>query len=436
MMNKFIYSREKEFAPLPAIRAIQEKLLAEHLSYCFHHSPYYREMLSGLDLAADSFSTLKSLPTTDKNILAANPDGFTAVTNSEVQDIVFSSGTTGKPLPIVYTGEDLERLAYNELKSFLGCGMNKEDRVLLTCTIDRCFVAGLAYFEGVRAVGAATIRNGLNTLESHTEIIRQLKPTAVVGVPSFLKRLGMHLKKVNLFPEPVRMLICIGEPVRNSDLTLNPLGEHLEQLWGAKVFSTYASSEVVTSFCECESGCGGHLHPDLAILEILDDDGNSLPPLEAGEVTITPLQTRGMPLLRFRTGDISFRIETPCACGRNSMRLGPILGRKQHMIKISGTTFYPQAVFTALEGMSGVSDYYLLAYQKNGFNYNAEIHVAISGSKLNSEIIARQLAAITRIKLKVIIENLEAIHGKIFSKNSRKPVRFFVADEDIEYGQD
>jgi phenylacetate-CoA ligase len=435
-MNKFIYSREKEFAPLSAIRVMQEKLLTEHLRYCLSHSPYYRKILSGKDLNADSFSILNSLPTTDKNILAKNPDGFTAVANSEVQDIVFSSGTTGKPLPIVYTREDLERLAYNELKSFLGCGMNKEDRVLLTCTIDRCFVAGLAYFEGVRAVGAATIRNGLNTLESHTEIIRQLNPTAVVGVPSFLKRLGMHLKKMHIFPESVRMLICIGEPVRNQELTLNPLGENLEQLWGAKVFSTYASSEVVTSFCECEAGCGGHLHPDLAILEILDDNGNSLPPLEAGEVTITPLQMRGMPLLRFRTGDISFRIETPCPCGRNSMRLGPILGRKQQMMKISGTTFYPQAVFTALESMNGIIDYYLLAYQKNGFNHNAEVHVAISDEKQDSATIARQLAAITRIKLKVVIEPIETIHGKIFSMNSRKPVRFFVTDEDIEYGQD
>ncbi len=107
-------------------------------------------------------------------------------------DIVLSSGTTGKPTAMMYTENDLRRLAYNEEISFASCGLTRDDVVLLTCTIDRCFIAGLAYFSGVRSLGAAAIRNGLSSAESHLEVIQRLKPTALVGVPTFLLKLGQY----------------------------------------------------------------------------------------------------------------------------------------------------------------------------------------------------------------------------------------------------
>ncbi|OGV37395.1 MAG: hypothetical protein A2020_15060 [Lentisphaerae bacterium GWF2_45_14] len=425
-MSKFLYSRDLDFSSRGDIARIQGDFLKKHLSFCKMNSPYYKNLLNGIDLSGDIFEVLKKIPLTDKDVLTRHKGEFVAVAQDDIQDIVFSSGTTGEPLSIVYTATDLERLAYNELRTFLACGMRKSDRVLLTCTLDRCFIAGLAYFEGARAIGAATIRNGLNSMESHLEIIRRLKPTVLVGVPSFLKRLIEYLDSENTIPEHVRMLLCIGEPVRGLDLELNPLGHFLEKHWGAKVYSTYASSETITSFCDCESACGGHLLPELAVLEILDENAREVPCGEIGEVVVTPLQIEGMPLIRFRTGDISFKVDEPCSCGRNSLRLGPIIGRKQQMMKINGTTLYPQTVFTALEGIEGITDYYITAKRlEYGLSDYAEVHVALTNDLPDKESIVRKLAALTRVKLPVIIEPAEKVRAKIFSINSRKPVRFF-----------
>ncbi len=434
-MGEFIYNRELDYASLEHIVEMQEKLLKQHMLHCKDNSPFYRKLLSDVDLSGNSFDILKTLPFTDKSQLNSSPQSFTAVPENDIRDIVFSSGTTGNPLPVPYTENDLKRLTYNEYKSFLACGMLPSDRVLLTCTLDRCFIAGLAYYEGAKAIGAATIRNGLNTLESHVEIIRRLQPTVIVGVPSFLKRLGMYLEDERLKIDHVRMLICIGEPIRDRQFGLNSLGKLLEKSWSAKVYSTYASSETITSFCDCTAGNGGHLHPDLGVLEIVDEDGNPVPDGEVGEIVMTPLRMEAMPLLRFRTGDMSYITREPCVCGRNSLRLGPVLGRKQQMMKINGTTLYPQTVFTALENIEPVVDYYVIAREGENRMYDyAEVHVALESDAADIESIIRRLAAHIRIKLPMYITDIADVRAKVFSSSNRKPQRFFVLNSDGSEG--
>ena len=138
---------------------------------------------------------LSTLGLTDKSDLEKYNDDFLAIETQKVVEIVLSSGTTGIPTKIAYSEGDLKRLAYNEEQSFTACGFTNQDTVLLTCTLDRCFIAGLAYYSGIRALGATAVRNGLNSLESHLELIKRLKPTAMVGVPSFLRRLGLYLNQ-------------------------------------------------------------------------------------------------------------------------------------------------------------------------------------------------------------------------------------------------
>ena len=116
------------------------------------------------------------------------------------------------------------------------------------------------------------------------------------------------------------------------------------------MLGTYASTEMATSFADCTFGTGGHLLPDLMVVEIVDDAGPPLPPGEPGEVVATPLQVSGMPLVRFRTGDIATLHAAPCPCGRTSPRLGPVIGRKSQMLKVKGTTVYPPAIFAAAAG--------------------------------------------------------------------------------------
>jgi len=296
--------------------------------------------------------------------------------------------------------------------------------VLLTCTMDRCFTAGLAYFLGVRRLGAAAIRNGLNTMGSHAKVIGDVAPTVVVGVPSFLRHLGEFLRNRACSVESVAKLICIGEPVRTPALELSAIGEQLRELWQASIYSTYASSEIVTSFCECEAERGGHLHADLGILEIVDEAGDPLPAGETGEVTVTPMRVTAMPLVRFRTGDISFMMDEPCSCGRSTPRLGPILGRKAQMLKVRGSTLFPQTVFSILDAAPEVSDYYVIATGED-LSDHVEVVAALKDPDASVDDVAAKVRAGSRVAIPVSKADLDEVRAKVFSAGSRKPVRFF-----------
>lgn len=425
-MTDFYKYKDIKFSRPYIIKRMQESLLKRHLYYISNNSPYYQRILSSFDLKNITFKNLGTLPFTDKSAFENHNDELLAVSLSKIVDIVLSSGTTGKPIRIMYTENDLKRLAYNEEISFAGCGMTLDDIVLLTCTIDRCFIAGLAYFLGVRALGASTIRNGLNSLESHAEIIQLMKPTAIVGVPSFLYKLGRFLQSNGINPPKANItkLICIGEPIRDKDLSLLKIGEYLEEIWGAKIFSTYASSETITTFCECTEQKGGHLNPELAVVEIVDDDGNVISPGEIGEVVVTTFFVEGMPLLRFKTGDISFLIDEPCKCGRYSPRLGPILGRKKQMIKYRGTTLYPQAIYSALEEIPEVSEYYIAVNSNFNLSDDLKVYVSVNDMTCSANKIMGKLQSHLRVRPEVIISSEEVIRKQVYPENSRKSIRF------------
>ena len=427
-MTDFGVNRRLEFSSPGEIRKAQEELLKKHVHYCAAHSPYYRRLFreKGVDAGAMTIDGLRQLPLTDKTALSRSNDDFLAAPMSEIVDIVLSSGTTGRPTAMMYTENDLRRLAYNEEISFISCGLTRDDVVLLTCTMDRCFIAGLAYFSGVRSLGAAAIRNGLSSVDSHLEIIRRLKPTAVVGVPTFLLKLGQFMKSQAVDPRTcgVKRLICIGEPIRDRNLAFLRIGELLEETWGAKIYSTCASSETITSFCECTSQQGGHLHPDLAVVEIVNDKGEALPAGEVGEVVVTPLAIEGMPLLRFKTGDISFLVDEPCACGRFSPRLGPILGRKNQMIKFRGTTLYPNSLFAVLDSFPGIGEYYVTATSDYDLSDVIKVTVAVKDASCSAGMIMDKLQAHLRVRPEVVIASEESVRSQVYAGNSRKLIRF------------
>jgi len=425
---KFLDHENVEFMTPPEIKRVQTKLLRKHLQYCQQHSPFYRDLFAERQIDSDAVSLdgLSELPLTGKEELEHNNDAFLATLPEKVIDIVFSSGTTGVPTRIVYTERDLERLAYNERQSFISAGVTAADIVLLTCTMDRCFVAGLAYLLGIRSLGAAAIRNGHGTMDGHLEIIARVSPTVIVGVPSFLLKLAQFIQSEGVNPGDlsVKKLICIGEPVRDQRLDYLPVGQALEDLWAADVYSTYASSEIVTTFCECTAQQGGHLHPDLAIVEILDENNKSVAPGEVGEVVVTPLSVEGMPLVRFRTGDLSFLLTEPCHCLRNSPRLGPILARKKQMIKYKGTTLYPQPIAAALEAIPAVTEHFVEVSSNDYLSDNIVVHVAVADPAWDAERIANKLMSRLRVKPTIAVESLETIREQVFSPKCRKPVRF------------
>ncbi len=424
-MQKFDCHNDLGFLPKEEIRRLQTALFNAHLKHLRNDSPYYREVLAHFPDREYSLEELQDFPITDKSDFADFGQHFIAVPRDQIADLGFTSGTTGVPCQIAYTKNDLARLAYSDATGFLSAGMKPGDRVLLTCTMDRCFIAGLAYFSGVVALGATGIRNGLNTVESHAEILMRMKPEGIVGVPSFLARLVRYLEKNGLDGHSVRTAMCIGEPLRRSDLSLTELGEQLNSYWPGAAHSTYAASETQSSFAECSECAGGHAAADLVIPEILDQNGNRLPDGEIGEIVLTPLQVEGLPLLRFRTGDMGFIIPGECACGRHTPRLGPIVGRKAQLLKVHGTSIYPATFTAALDAIHGVDEYYL---EVTGADLSDEVTVCVAidpaHPELTPEVLRERIATRTRVKPQVKLVTSEDARLHVYGR-SRKPMRFF-----------
>ncbi|MBU1343527.1 MAG: AMP-binding protein [Proteobacteria bacterium] len=344
-----------QFAEIDEIEKIQTRLFLHHLKFTVNNSPFYKKLYKNknIDLKKiKKLSDIEHLPLTEKSDLIP-AKYFLCVDNREIVDVCLTSATSG-PIPsmISLTSGDLSRLAYNEELAFDMAGIDDKDTLLICAAIDRCFMAGIAYFLGGVKLKARVLRSGSGSAAQHWELIKLADATVIVGVPSLIYKIGQHAIDNNETPGStlVKKLIAIGEPTRDEHLNLLPIAVELEKMWGAKIYSTYASSEMATTFCECSARRGGHLRPELNITEILDNNGHPVKEGERGEVVVTPLGVTGMPLIRFKTGDISYLINEKCSCGRTTKRIAPILGRKNQMLKYKGTTIFPNAILACLEG--------------------------------------------------------------------------------------
>jgi len=404
------------------IQARSIRAMRNHIAFVKESSPWYREKLS--HISPEDITTLEDvghLPLTTKTELVDNIDQFTAVTPSHITETVVTSGSTGKPLIFPMTISDLDRLAFNEALSFHAMGVTREDRAQILVSLDRLFIAGMAYYRGLTLLGANTARIGVLPLQMQKHYIELLRPTVLVGVPSFFLKLGKELQADGFSPRSssVEKIACIGESLRTEDLTLNHIGEQLEELWGASVFSTYGATELSVAYSECTAQKGNHCHPELIYSEIVDDDGQTVPDGSPGELVATTFGVEGVPLLRYRTGDITFKITGDCTCGRNSMRIGPILSRKSQMIKVKGTTSYPLTITNALDEMDDIDDYLIIIEGNSSLSDKVEIHVVAKPDAVPR--IAEHLRARARVAFPVLISNSATIAS--MRGDSRKKIR-------------
>ena len=413
------------------IQAFQEERLRETVAYLTAKSPFYQRMFAEAQIDPQSICTLadlQRLPVTTKRELQQHNTDFICVPKSEIIDYVTTSGTLGEPVTFALTEGDLQRLAYNEACSFTMAGCTREDVMQLMTTIDRRFMAGLAYFLGARELGCGVVRVGNGIPELQWDTIRRVESTACMVVPSFLMKLidfaDAHGFDCNA--SSLRRAICIGEALRTPDGELTTLGQRIVRRWPSlELFSTYASTEMQASFTECEYHCGGHIPADLIIVELLDEQHQPVADGTPGEVTITTLGVEGMPLLRFKTGDICIRYSEPCRCGRQTARLSSVIGRKGQMIKFKGTTLYPPALFDILDNIPEVENYLVEVFTNDLGTDQIQIKI---GSRNHSEAFIKQIKDIFRSKVRVApdirFESVELIARQQMPPMSRKVVKF------------
>ncbi|RLD47152.1 MAG: phenylacetate--CoA ligase family protein [Bacteroidetes bacterium] len=421
---------EIEKKSLSEIKEFQESKIPETLKYLKNNSKFYSELFAKNNIKISEIKTIDDLtkiPVTTKDDLQKYNSDFICVPKSKIIDYITTSGTLGEPVTFAMTDNDLERLAYNEQISF-SCANGKTDDIYqLMVTMDRRFMAGLAYFSGIRKIGAGIVRVGPGNPELQFDTISRINPTAFVTVPSFITKLIEYAEKNNIDYKnaSITKAVCIGEAIRNNDFSLNTLGKKIKDKWNIKLYSTYASTEMGTAFTECEQGHGGHHHPEMIIVEFLDDDNNPVADDQSGEVTITTIGVEGMPLLRFKTGDICYHHNEPCACGRNTTRLGPVIGRKKQMIKYKGTTLYPPALYDILNEIDCVENYIVEISTNNLGTDEILINIGCKSDKKKYEkIIKDHFRAKLRVAPQIRFLPIEIIYKMQFPEMSRKPVTF------------
>jgi phenylacetate-CoA ligase len=431
-VNPFFSIPDIETKSHEEISKFQNLELQKLLLYLSNNSEFYQKHFKLHNIAISDITCMEDLakiPAISKDHLQAYNSQFLCVPQHKIIDYVTTSGTTSEPVTFALSDKDLNRLAYNEAISLVCADGNPNDIYQLTTTIDRRFMAGLAYFLGIRDLGCGIVRVGSGIPQLQLDTIERIKPNTIIAVPSFIVALINYANSIgfDLNNCSVKKVICIGEPIRDELFKPNALHIKITNGWDVKLYSTYASTEMSTAYTECVEQAGGHEHPELIISELLDEDDKVIvDPDIPGELCITTLGVEGMPLLRFKTGDIVKFEDCKCACGRNTKRISPVIGRKNQMIKYKGTTLYPPAVFDVLNSISEIKDY-VIELKHNELKTD-EVIIYLSAITTDVNMLLDQttnlLQAKLRVKPKVFIISSKEIQAMQVKANARKPIKF------------
>jgi phenylacetate-CoA ligase len=409
------------------INSLQKRKLKTFLKYVSENSKFYQRLLSSFNIDVTKINTIEDLtqiPFTTKDDLSHYNDDFLCIEKKKVADYVTTSGTLSAPVAFYLTKNDIERLSENEAEALRCAGGVPNDIYQIMTTIDKQFIAGLAYYLGISKIGAGIVRNGPGSPYLQWESIQRFSPTILISIPSFIPKLIDFAieHQIDFKNSSVKSIVCIGEPIRHTDFTLNELGKRILSQWDVKLYSTYASTEMSAAFTECSEGKGGHLNPELIILELVDENGKNVANGEMGEVVVTTLGVEGMPLLRYKTGDLCHVYYDACSCGRNTPRIGPVVGRKQQMIKFKGTTLFPPAIFDVLEMMSEI-ELYQVEISKDEFDN--DLITILLPKEIETVEFKQKLKSSFKSKLRVtplyrFIEKT-LLNKQIFRNDKRKP---------------
>ncbi|MBF0553002.1 MAG: AMP-binding protein [Nitrospirae bacterium] len=416
-----------DFSSPADIRSVQDKLLAELIGRVGSTSLYYKDVFRKNNIATNKIKGVGELPFTTREDLQRHNWDFLATKRISIREIVSTTGTTGEPQFIAMTEGDIERLAYNEQRSFTYTGAKEGDLFHIAVTGDNLFIAGAAYYRGLIRLGAAVARVGPQNTIRQFDLIEKLRPSAIVAVPSFMLHMARAARELKINPKElnIKKAVLIGESIRDTSLRSNALGELVEEAFGDICYSTYGITEGQVSFCECGQKEGLHSHPDLVIAEVVDEAGVPLNDGETGELVLTTLQIEGMPLIRYKTGDITFKITEGCKCGRNSLRIGPIIGRKKQRLKIKGVTLYPKTIENAICKLKDVVNYQIEAVA--GENQSDRVILRVGSLRTDKAFrdgIIENLRAKARVTPELEIESPEAINKRLYDGGARKAIVF------------
>lgn len=409
------------------IEAIQLSRLKDTVQQVWEKVPAYRKKMEEAGVCPKDIQTLKDLaklPFVTKQDLRDNyPFGLFAVEKEELVRIHASSGTTGKPTVVGYTKRDLEMWTECVSRIAVMGGATKQD-VAQICFGYGMFTGALGLHFGLENIGATLVPSSTGNSEKQIMYMKDFGTTLLVATPSYALRLAEVALSMGIDPKK-DLNVKIG--LVGSELLTEAMREEMHKLWGRDmlVTSNYGMSELMGPGVsgECEHMCGMHVNEDFFIPEIIDPKtGEVLPPGEKGELVVTCIYKEGLPLIRYRTKDVTRLIYEPCKCGRTTCRMENLDGRTDDMLKIRGVNVFPSQIEEVILGVEEIGPHYEIILTRKDHADRMEIRVELlkeTDSYKELEAIEKKIKSRLRVVLgldaKISLESpntLQRFEGK------------------------
>ncbi len=351
-----------ERMPAEELKLIQEKKLRALVNTVYEYSPFYRKKFKELGIHPSDIRKLEDitkLPFTTKNDLRENyPFGLFAVPLSQVVRFHASSGTTGKPTVVGYTENDIRVWIESLCRGLVSCGVTSDDIMQISYGYG-LFTGGLGFHYAAERIGATVIPISAGNTARQVELMKDLGTTVIACTPSYMLYLTEYASQmgVNIAEDTnLKMGIFGAEPWSEETR------KRIERKTGIIAYDVYGTSELSGPlFTECVERCGLHIWADHFLIEVVDPEtGEQLSEGERGELVVTTLSKEAMPLIRWRTGDITYIETDKCACGRTHPRIMRILGRADDMIIVRGVNVFPSQIEHVLMQIPEVGEHYMI----------------------------------------------------------------------------
>ena len=362
------------------LEELQLKKLQKTVKRAFNEIPYYNNKYSQAEVYPEDIETLKDiekLPFITKDDLRESyPYGLFAVEMDKIKELHSSSGTTGKPVVSGYTEKDLDTWAETIARGLTMMGIGKND-ILQNTHGYGMFTGGFGVHYGCHKIGAAIIPISTGQTRRQIEIMQDFKTTGLIFTPSY----GIHLGEVALEDGIDPKSLNIKAIGFGAEMWTEEIRQRVEEIFGAKAFNIYGLTELMGPGVgvECEAQNGLHIAEDIYYPEIINPDTlENLGSNQKGELVLTNLEREGMPVIRFRTKDLTKITYEKCECGRTHARISRITGRSDDMIKVKGVAIFPSQIEKALLKAGDVEPHYLIIVTRPGTLDEIEVKVEAS----------------------------------------------------------
>lgn len=400
------FQEEIECMPRENMRRLQLERLQKTVEDVYHRVPFYQKRLDEAGVKpADikSLEDLRRLPFTTKEDFRDNyPFGMFARPMKEIVRIHASSGTTGKPKVVGYTRNDMNTWSDLIARLIVMVGGSDEDIAQVAFGYG-LFTGGFGLHQGLEKVGATVVPMSSGNTEKQIMLMRDFGTTLLIATPTYALHIADVLEEMNVPREEIKLKIGMFGGEGHTE----EMRKILEKRLGLISTENYGLCEVMGPGVagECIYQNGQHIAEDCFIVEIINPEtGEPVEDGQLGEVVITTIRKEGIPVLRYRTHDISYIISEPCECGRTSRKLAKMQGRTDDMLIIRGVNVFPSQVESVLLGIEHISPYYQLVVSRKDFTDQLEVQVElVDDSLLDSFGKLEALENEIRHKLKVVL---------------------------------